>query len=172
MTTLEDKIIKKELTPKGFIFHTYEEKIESIVFRSFDYNVYDFKADDLIFRKVETPTGYHFDTYDSERGEVLFLKNKTDTTNTSAVFHTDDQARASLALALLSRQLARVNGDWKPDWNNGIAVKSFISQVGEGGFEIDWGYYNYHFLSFRRRDEAERFLEANIDLIKQAAIFL
>jgi len=228
MTTLEDKIIiKKELTPKGFIFHTYAEKIESVVFRSFDYNLYDFKADDLIFRKVETPTGYHFATYDSDRGEVVFLKNKSNTTdttkdyveyervngkwykfykgddgllhrcrvdspvvskdtlfskdptecadkptNTSVVFHTDDQARASAALARLSQQLARVNGDWKPDWNNGEVSKSFISQVREGEFEIDWSYCTYHFLSFERRGQAGRFLEANIDLIKQAAIFL
>jgi hypothetical protein len=88
------------------------------------------------------------------------------------VFHTADQARASVALAMLSQQLARVNGEWKPDWNNGIVSKSFISQVGVGEFEIDWGYCTYHFLAFKGRDVAERFLEVNIDLIKQAAIFL
>ena len=231
MTTLEDKmIIKKESTPKGFIFYEYDEKTENLVFRALDYNVYDLQANDLIFRSVETPKGYYFDIYDSEWGKVVFLKNKpntTDTTdatkdyvghervngewykfykgddgllhrcrvdspvvskdtlfskdptecadkptNTSAVFHTDDQARASLALALLSRQLALVNGTWKPDWNNGEVSKSFISQVREGEFEIDWSYCTYHFLSFERRGQAGRFLEANIDLIKQAAIFL
>jgi hypothetical protein len=48
MTTLEDKIIKKELTPKGFIFYEYDEKTEDLVFRAFDYNVYDMQANDLI----------------------------------------------------------------------------------------------------------------------------
>jgi hypothetical protein len=97
---------------------------------------------------------------------------KTSNRNT---FKTASQAVGSINLAVLTQQLADVNGDWKPDWDNGEESKYCIRRESRGGAPIilirmivSW----HHFLAFKTKEDAEEFLKANIDEIEAAKDFI
>ena len=96
-------------------------------------------------------------------------------TSNRNVFKTASQAVGSINLAVLTQQLADVNGDWKPDWDNGEESKYCIRRESRGGAPIilirmivSW----HHFLAFKTKEDAEEFLKANIDEIEAAKDFI
>ena len=90
------------------------------------------------------------------------------------IFATVAQAESSLALAMLSQQVADCTGDWTPDWE-GNTTKWCIRREWHDGrdiYTIDSEYHHSHFLAFETEVIAEGFLKANIDEIKMAKDFI
>lgn len=97
-------------------------------------------------------------------------KNRLCDSENRNIFKTEEQAKASIALAQLS-QLREVYRDgWKPNWKDGIQ-KWGIGMVND---QIDLDYYDSHnaFLSFQSQEIAELFLKNFKDLIEEAAPLL
>ena len=85
----------------------------------------------------------------------------------SATFKTEKQAKSALAYAQLTQLMAlpEYNGDWVPDWRND-ELKYIIRRYGTG---IDTGYYSniHHHISFKSEKIRDKFLENNLDLLKE-----
>jgi hypothetical protein len=92
------------------------------------------------------------------------------------IFATEAQAIGSRALAKLSQQLADFNGEWEPKWGEGTGSKYCIHSRFCGKkhiFVVDCFRRDYpRFLSFKTREDAEKFLEVNIDEIELAKDFI
>jgi hypothetical protein len=76
---------------------------------------------------------------------------------------------------MLSQQVDRVNEGWIPDWDSGKDIYS-ISYPNFGHTDFVIFRYSHafgrRFLTFKSRALAKEFLETNIDLMRQAAVFL
>ena len=73
---------------------------------------------------------------------------------------------------MLSQQVDRANEGWTPDWDSDEYIYTIVYP---NRLHRDFGVFNssyYRFLAFKSREIAEEFLKVNIDLIKQAAVFL
>lgn len=120
------------------------------------------------WEELESISGYYIDNSSS-----IWGSGPLDTINENKnTFKTEYQARASLALSQLSQVLSYVNKDWKPNWCVSsekwcINLKNILDGVFVSGC-----YIHPNFLSFEDRETAEKFLEDNEYLIKQAAPFL
>jgi hypothetical protein len=80
-----------------------------------------------------------------------------------------------IAMAMLSQQLADFNEGWAPDWEEYKQVKWCIHCILNGDsivFSVDSYQYKPRFLSFRTKEDAEKFLEVNIDEIELAKDFI
>ena len=90
------------------------------------------------------------------------------------IFRTSEQCEGSVALAMLSQQLDIANKGWKPDWDSRDEYRYSISYPNSGNndFLVLLDVVSHKFLTFKREEVAEEFLKTNIDLIKQAAVFL
>ncbi len=86
------------------------------------------------------------------------------------VFKTEEQAKAAMALAMLTQQLADVNGEWTPNWEKQDAFAIKLNLADEP-YVFDKP-YSQAFLVFRTKDEADNFLEANKSLILKAKVFI
>jgi len=62
--------------------------------------------------------------------------------------------------------LPEYNGDWVPDWNDDCEEKYIIRRVRNG---IDTDYYSntHHHISFKSAEIRNKFLENNLDLLKE-----
>jgi hypothetical protein len=90
------------------------------------------------------------------------------------IFATVAQAESSIALAMLSQQVADCNGDWEPDWEENTTKWCIRREWHDGRdiYTIDFEYHYSHFLAFETEVSAEEFLKANIDEIKMAKHFI
>lgn len=83
------------------------------------------------------------------------------------IFKTKKQAKSSLAYAQLTQLMAlpEYNGDWVPDWSKDD-IKFIITRLKN---EIDFTFYRktYHPISFKSSEIREKFLENNLDLLKE-----
>ena len=85
-------------------------------------------------------------------------------------FATEKQALSSLAAAQLSQLMKDVNGDWVADWvfiNKNTTNKKHYLYRFMGEIAIEWGYKNYHFLSFPTEEIRDTFLKNHKELIEQ-----
>ena len=82
------------------------------------------------------------------------------------VWPTKELAEACLALSQLAQLRDYVNGDWKPDWNDG-RIKSVI-EVYRNGASTDRYTHTQYFLAFKDSEKRDGFLEAYRDLIEIA----
>ena len=116
-------------------------------------------------------TGYCVNSFSGVYAPYNYDRNCT-TINT---FATESQAKGSLALAMLSQQLADVNQGWEPDWGLGADAKYCIySEFVGGSYVFDVGTYWSlpFFLAFKTREDAKMFLKTNIKEIKLAKDFI
>ena len=96
---------------------------------------------------------------------VQFKKNCSKKDN--ATFKTEKQAKSALAYAQLTQLMAlpEYNGDWVPDWSD-EDIKFIIRRYGN---VIDADYYSntHHPISFKSAEIRDKFLENNLDLLKE-----
>lgn len=80
------------------------------------------------------------------------------------IYATKEQAEASIAQARLTQEMKLVNGDWKPDWTNGITDKYVIYFICDKP-KVYTLNTSKRFLAFKDRPTAEKFLSDHYDLI-------
>jgi hypothetical protein len=90
------------------------------------------------------------------------------------IFATVAQAEASIALAMLSQQVADCNGDWTPDWKENTTKWCIRRDCHDGWdiFTVDFEYHHSHFLAFETEAIADEFLKINIDELRMAKDFV
>ena len=195
-------ISREELKPDGFNFSHYNEDNEEIVFCDNDLNsdkkitrysetpygykfsIYDDEICCISFIKDCTVREYAQSRWTSVVGIEGFwvghgcnpvpAKFPYRTSTHKVIFRTHNQCEASVALAMLSQQLDIANKGWTPDWNSRDEYRYSISYPNSGNndFLVLLNIVSHKFLTFKREEVAEEFLKTNIDLIKQAAVFL
>lgn len=84
------------------------------------------------------------------------------------IFKTEKQAKSALAYAQLTQLMAlpEYNGDWVPTWNNGSEWKYSIVRSGSGIYIGSCG-QNYKPIAFESSIKRDKFLENNLDLLKE-----
>ena len=89
-------------------------------------------------------------------------------------FAKESQAEGMIAMAVLSQQLADVNQGWEPDWKKDGCKWCIHSELVDGHFIfVVAGFWHLrHFLTFKTKEDAEKFLAANIKEINFAKDFL
>ena len=89
-------------------------------------------------------------------------------------FAKQSQARGMIAMAVLSQQLADVNQDWVPKWSSDEVKYCIVRNCTRWNFvlEIEEFKNRYHFLAFKTREDAEKFLKENLDELLDAGIFI
>ena len=95
------------------------------------------------------------------------IKGAKNTPENKHIFKTEEQAKASIALAQLSQLIDVYRQGWVPDWKHKTDKKFAINFDGDKPY-ID-GWYNHNsFLSFQNEEIAREFLDNFRDLIMQA----
>ena len=110
----------------------------------------------------------------SRISDVYNVENSLRNDLSRNIFAKESQAKGMIAMAMLSQQLADVNGDWEPGWGE-KEIKYCISREFSGDsldFRVIRYWRIYHFLSFKTKEDAEKFLEVNIDEIELAKDFI
>ena len=80
---------------------------------------------------------------------------------------TEEQAEASIAMAMLSQLMKQANGDWTPDWSKGNQIKYTIANKYDKLCE-DYQFGFSAFLAFKSEEIRDEFLELHRDLIEKA----
>ena len=80
---------------------------------------------------------------------------------------TEEQAEASIAMAMLSQLMKQANGDWTPDWTDGNQIKYSIANKYDKLCE-DYQFGFSAFLTFKSEEIRDEFLELHRDLIEKA----
>ena len=105
--------------------------------------------------------------YIGNDGEV-YMEDSIANYSEKGTFKTEKQAKSALAYAQLTQLMAlpEYNGDWVPDWSDHCDVKYIIRRFRNG---IDTDYYKvtHHPISFKSREIRDKFLENNLDLLKE-----
>jgi len=154
--------------PKGWRFVEYDEKTDQMIIK---------RTKNMASLKWEEGgqlSGFYI-TGDGEVANTDELDHSADLRRNEKgvnIFKTSKQAYASNALAMLSQQLYRANEGYEPNWRAEFTKKIVIFQHRTRVFYIKEVNIDYHFLAFKSREIAEEFLETNIDLMRQAAVFL
>ena len=102
--------------------------------------------------------------FDSEESQFIDDGISSDCKN---IFKTEKQAKSALAYAQLTQLMAlpEYNGDWVPDWSN----DQFKYIIGRYSDNIKINRYSkiYYPISFKSAEIRNRFLENNLDLLKE-----
>jgi hypothetical protein len=149
-------------------------KFEIPVGYEIDLSKSDFQNGYVAFNKKELslPKTYHalgsvsgwYTTPISEtKYEPTTKPNKSDIN----LFVSDDQAKASLALAQLSQLREVYRKGWTPDWNNSKSTKWCVI-FHRDKVDVDIWYTTHHFLAFQSQEIAKEFLNNFGALILQA----
>ena len=98
----------------------------------------------------------------------IYLEDSIANYSEKGTFRTEKQAKSALAYAQLTQLMAlpEYNGDWVPDWNNGLAWKYSIVRSGSGIYRGSCG-QNYEPIAFESSIKRDKFLENNLDLLKE-----
>ena len=84
------------------------------------------------------------------------------------VFKTEKQAKSSLAYAQITQLMALpcYNGDWIPDWGNGLFDKYSLIRI-NNAIELILRSDTFSPITFKSKDAQESFLKNNKDLLRQ-----
>ena len=103
--------------------------------------------------------------FDSE--ESQFIDDDGISSDCKNIFKTEKQAKSALAYAQLTQLMAlpEYNGDWVPDWTN----DEFKYTIGKysGNIELEYFSKTYYPISFKSAEIRDKFLEKNLDLLKE-----
>lgn len=150
------KTLKIEI-PEGYEIDKKKSTFENIVFKEIQ------KGLPTSWGELKTISGFHvrLDT------NIEFNCGLPASKLNCNVFSTEEQAKASIALAQLSQLRDVYRQGWVPNWENHDHVKHCIA-VQEGGYIIDEWYGREQFLSFQSKKVAQEFLKNFKNLIEQA----
>lgn len=103
--------------------------------------------------------------FDSEENQ--FIDDYEIGSDFKNMFKTKKQAKSALAYAQLTQLMAlpEYNGDWVPDWSN--SCYKFIIGRHSGDIEIEYYTKHYYPISFKTAEIRDKFLENNLDLLKE-----
>lgn len=87
------------------------------------------------------------------------------------IFSTEEQAKASIALAQLSQLREVYRQGWEPDWNHAGQMKHCIIKL-DGKIDSTMLWRSAHFLSFQSAQVRDQFLQNFKDLIEEASPLL
>lgn len=146
-----EKEIKIQV-PEGYEIDRELSSLERIVFKKKKANINS--CEDL-----EKVGGYYIDAASSIIHVNLLLQNCKEHKN---VFLNEKYAKSALALAQISQLLPYY--DSNVDWDR-ATTKYCILRIGNK-IHIDMCISSYHLLAFNSREEAERFLKHNEQLVK------
>ena len=85
-----------------------------------------------------------------------------------STFKTEKQAKSALAYAQLTQLMAlpEYNGDWVPDWSN-ISERKYVLCRLRKKIEVDSTIPLHYHISFKSEEIRDKFLENNLDLLKE-----
>ena len=97
----------------------------------------------------------------------IYLEDSIANYSEKGTFKTEKQAKSALAYAQLTQlmTLPEYNGDWVPDWSND-EIKYIIRRY-SGDIEINCYSKTYHPIYFKSSAIRDKFLENNLDLLKE-----
>jgi hypothetical protein len=149
------KTLKIEI-PNGFEIDKENSTFEQIVFKEIE------KALPKNWKELKTLKGYYVNGNDAYSGEDFSIRNSN-----KNIFATEEQAKASIALAQLSQLREVYRNGWVPDFKNASEIKYCIFLEGNN-ITTNWFYKSNLFLSFQDEKTRDLFLENFKDLIEQA----
>jgi len=152
------------------VYKNIEEKIES-----FNVDRY-LRLEFVYYKKENVPvntlpktwedlkeiSGYFVSAYSSCNEIVkadIFQENKN-------IFHTELQAKSVLAYAQLSQLVAKMNGNWQPNFNDSTTPKWLIVRWGND-LTKEVKYFGYSHLCFKNKSDMEFSFEYHKSLWKQ-----
>lgn len=155
----------------------YKKKIQDVIIDFQISSHLDLMFSDFYFKKENVPVntlpkswedlkeikGYFISAY-SKCSEIP----KADTLHENRnIFHTESQAKSALAYAQLSQLVAKMNGNWQPDFKDGNRQKKFyIMRLGDK-LETQWFHCNYYPLVFKNESDRDFSLEHHASLWNQ-----
>lgn len=119
------------------------------------------KKEITCWEDLKSVSGVYISTAGNFQSAIRFSAQKQN----KNVFATEEQAKASLAMAQLSQLLKEYNGDWVPNWED-LQKKYVIKRIYKTCI-IDTYSNTYFFLAFQTQVEAERFYDFHRLLIHQ-----
>ena len=147
--------------PEGFEIDKEKSTFEEIVFKPVK------KQLPKSWKELKTIEGF-FVTHDCTIYEAA-PQNTNDYQRN--IFATEEQAKASIALAQLSQLREVYRGAWVPDWYNVDQIKHCIIRL-DGKIDTSVLFRSAHFLSFQSPEIIDEFLENFRDLIEEASPLL
>ncbi len=122
----------------------------------------EFKKEVKSWKDLEKVEGYWVD----DESDIQYHYDTTDSCNRN-FWATEEQAKASIAMAQLSQLMKYYNGDWVADWEDRNQIKYTL--------HLDKNKIGRHatrdineFLTFKTSEIRDTFLENHRDLIEQA----
>lgn len=144
-----EKEIKIQV-PEGYEIDKEKSTFERIVFKK--------KKAINCWEDLEKISGYGITT----ENDIVHWSELTTIEENKNVFLNEKYAKSALALSQISQLLPYY--DSNIDWNR-AAIKYCIVRIGNKIY-IDTCQSSYHLLAFKYREEAERFLKYNEQLVK------
>lgn len=135
--------------------------------------------EEIVFKKIGPPplsksweelgeiVGYHIDSFSCVQKSEFFWDCNNSNRN---LFATEEQARASIALAQLTQLREVYRGGWKPDWED--MNNKYVIRKTHNSFQIDFFKSTPHFLAFQSGEIRDEFLKNFRDLIEEASLLL
>lgn len=98
----------------------------------------------------------------------IYLEDSIANYSEKYTFRTKKQAKSALAYAQLTQLMAlpEYNGDWVPDWSDDCEEKYIIKRV-RNSIESYIFSNAHHHISFKSAEIRDKFLENNLDLLKE-----
>lgn len=156
---MTDKNSVKINIPEGMEIDASKSTFHEIFFKSKE------KQYPKTFRELDTITGFGINgqvcVYETENIPLHIPKSKS-------LYVTEEQAKASLALAQLTQLLKAYNGDWKPINDS----RKYVINCVLDSLMIDTCYEYRYLLSFEKKKIADLFLDNFENLIKEASPLL
>ena len=152
----------KQKIPEGYVIDVEKSNLEK--------GVIEYKKKDTTWvqwYELSSVEGFYLN---SKCNVIKTMSPKACESSNRDIFSTKPQVEAIIAIAQLTHHLARVNGEWVPDYSSG-KQKFAITCYGK---TIHVEVYNFvsSFLVFKDEDTAVKFRLTYEDLIKQAAPIL
>ena len=99
-------------------------------------------------------------------GDCVYKETNEENTDKST-FKTEKKAKSALAYAQLTQLMAlpEYNGDWVPDWSDDN--HKFIIRRHGNDLETDYYLKTHYSISFKSKEIRDKFLENNLDLLKE-----
>ena len=146
---METKEIKIQV-PEGYEIDRELSSFERIVFKK--------KKDINCWEDIKEISGYSITT----KSNIVHWSKLSTIKDNRNIFLKEKQAKSALALAQISQLLPYYDGN--VDWHK-VTDKYCLVRVGSY-IRIETWQTTYHFLAFNSREEAERFLKYNEQLVK------
>lgn len=156
----EQKCISIEV-PDGYEIDNDKSTFTNIVFKPIEVKCPKSWDDAFVYKPI---CGYWIDN----NSDVKTLDDREAFYNDKNVFKTEKQAKSALAYAQITQLMALpcYNGDWTPDWGNGLYDKYALIRWGNE-IELILRADTFAPISFKTKEAQKSFLENHEDLLRQ-----